>query len=391
MSSEGVERSNLNAIDTLKLNHKQKMIYSNSLWTWLPRTLFIAVTLATVSSTCQAVVILHTTYDLRSDDNTVNTGHDDTPEEIAAGYSQHFSLSNSLSEYLTVGEISAGGGCTATWIGNEGTSAWLLTAAHCGGNPATEAQTFTAWDGTAFTAPANGWTRINSPDYVADSGGEALFDIALMRLDGINISITAALGGTVSQPVLYGGTAELGEVVTWIGYGIRGTGQIGQQDGSPADNSTNPPTPARANWGGGRAAAKNIIDSVRNDDDIELNFDFDHPNDLDTPSGGFVYPDAELEGHLSSGDSGGGAFITVGGAQVLAGVVSESGDEFYVDGTGAGENALTRVSSARTFITSNFAGAQFTAVPEPSAFLFLGLGGVLMGLRRYLSMRSFAG
>ncbi len=353
----------------------------------LPLTMVFTIAIVFATSTCHAAVVLHTTYDLRSDDNTVNTGHDDTPEEIAAGYSQHFSLSNSLSEYLTVGEISAGGGCTATWIGNDASGAWLLTAAHCGGNPATEAQTFTAWDGTTFTAPVDGWTRENSPRYVADSGGEALFDIALMRLNGINISITAALGGTVSQPMLYGGTAELGEVVTWIGYGIRGTGQIGQQDGSPGDSSTIPPTPDRANWGGGRAAAKNIIDSVRNDNDIELNFDFDQPNDLNTPSGGFVYPDAELEGHLSSGDSGGGAFITVGGAQVLAGVVSESGDEFYVDGTGAGENALTRVSSARTFITSNFAGAQFTAVPEPSSFLFLSMLGMLMGLRRYLAVR----
>ena len=351
----------------------------------ISRGLVVAIVIAVFCSASQGAVVLHTTYGQLSGNISPNDGTDDTPMQIAAGYASHLTLSNSLPVYQAVGEISAGGGCTATWIGNDASGAWLLTAAHCGGNPANDSQSFTAWDGLqTYTSPAGSWTRFDSPDYVPDDAptnftGEAFFDIALMRLDGMAISINDSAGNTVSQPVLYSGTAEQGELVTWVGYGVRGTGLIGQQD-DVNDDFTNV-----GDWGAGRAAAQNIIDTVRDDGtDTELLFDFDDPDDLPNPTvNGF-------EGHLSSGDSGGGAFLTIGGATVLAGVVSESGAEFYVDGTGAGENALTRVSGAQSFISSNFSGAQFSAVPEPSAFLFLGLGGVLMGLRRYVSLMGRA-
>ena len=320
------------------------------------RDLAIAIAICSIASfRCEAVVIRHDIYDNLSSDNTPNDGTDDTPQQIAQGYADHLALSDSQDPYLAVGEIN---GCTATWIGNDSSGAWLLTAAHCGGNPATDAQTFTSWDGSqTFTRPIGGWSRFDSPNYVADMGGEAVFDIALMRLDGIAVGIDDGLGGIIAQPTLYGGTAEQGELVTWVGYGVRGTGLIGQQEGLAG----------QGDWGAGRAAGQNIIDTVRNDTDIELIFDFDDPTSAVNA----------FEAHLSSGDSGGSAWISDNGQQVLAGIVSESGPEFY-----GNSNSLTRVSSARSFITGNFAGAQFSAVPEPSAFVLVGLVGALFGRRR---------
>ena len=394
VSYEASSVRNLNAIDTLKLNHKQKMIYNDSLRTRLPGTLLIGVAIAAAfaTSTCRAAVVLHTTFgeNVRNHPNG-NSGFtlsspSDSEATAILGYDEHFRFSTSENAYKAVGEITSGAdACSATWIGNDANGAWLLTAAHCS-HSTSNTLTFNDWEGNT-TSTAGSWTRFDHPMYVADSGGEALFDIALLLMDGVNLSISDggvfAPAAPISQPVLYGGNAEQGELVTWVGYGFRGTGLLGQQDDIRDGVPGNVPDEGDldgddvGNWGAGRAAAQNIIDTVRDDSDIELNFDFDHPDN--TPH--------ELEGHLSSGDSGGGAFITVGGAQVLAGVVSESGDERYVNGMGAGENALTRVSSARTFITNNFAGARFTAVPEPSSFLFIGLSGVLMGLRQYMPRR----
>ena len=358
--------------------------------------LAVAAAFATSTSTCRAVVVLETTFGdnvrnhIDGDPGFALSSSSDSKATAILGYTEHFNFSTSTNAYKAVGEITSGAdACSATWIGNDANGAWLLTAAHCS-NSTSDALTFNDWEGNT-TSTTSSWARFDHPMYVADSGGEALFDIALFRMDGVNLSISDggvfAPAAPISQPVLYGGNAEQGELVTWVGYGFRGTGRIGQQDDIRDGVPGNVPDEGDldndgvGNWGAGRAAAQNIIDTVRNDADIELQFDFDHPNLAPVPP--------RLEGHLSSGDSGGGAFITVGGAQVLAGVVSESGRELYVNDVnpGDGQNSLTRVSSARTFITNNFAGAQFTPVPEPSAFLYLGLGGVLMGLRRYLSLR----
>ena len=285
--------------------------------THLPLTVLLAIAaaFATSTSTCRAAVVLESTFGDNVRNHPGNSGYglsSPTDSEATAilGYTEHFDFSTSTNAYKAVGEITSGAdACSATWIGNDANGAWLLTAAHCS-NSTSDALTFNDWEGNT-TSTTGSWTRFDHPMYVADSGGEALFDIALFLMDGVILSISDGGGlgpaAPISQPVLYGGNAEQGELVTWVGYGVRGTGRIGEQDGRPADNSTIPPTPARGDWGAGRAAAQNIIDTVRDDSDIELNFDFDHPDD--TPY--------RLEGHLSTGDSGGGAFITVGGALAL--------------------------------------------------------------------------
>ncbi|MCB1020238.1 MAG: trypsin-like serine protease, partial [Acidobacteria bacterium] len=129
------------------------------------------------------------------------------------------------------------------------------------------------------------------------------WDMALVELDRPVTSIKPA--------ERYRGRAEVGQVVTKVGYGYQGDGENGLRQ---------PPTQLRLAGQNVIEAAGGELDGREFTTDV-LVFDFDGPGpDAPNPLGS---PDPlPLEIGGSKGDSGGGVFLQDGGAWKLAGIVS---------------------------------------------------------------------
>ncbi|HEY1490147.1 MAG TPA: PEP-CTERM sorting domain-containing protein, partial [Verrucomicrobiae bacterium] len=149
------------------------------------------------------------------------------------------------------------------------------------------------------------------------------------------------------------GSAEFGQVATWVGYGFTGTGLTGYQ----------------TSLGNQKRAFQNTIDRNFGNPSLLIGSDFQNP---------LTTSDAQpLEGCVAPGDSGGGAFISVASHDYLAGVISfvtstngTTANSVYGDLSGAG-----RVSAALPWISS--------VVPEPSTCsLLAAAGSVLLLVRR---------
>ncbi|MFN3167850.1 MAG: trypsin-like serine protease [Phycisphaeraceae bacterium] len=245
----------------------------------VPRTalLLTAGTIALSAWSARAVTL--------NDDYFVASGGDlnDIPGTLDAGYSQARAYSFE-DQFLAVGWI---GNCTATWLGNSpgGSTSYILTAAHCGDYSAGEVnpanRTFTDWDGRVI-ASGNGTfyvppQRINPPP----GYGGASTDIAILALPRVR-DILDPQGNPVPQPVLYDGGNELGNVVSFVGYGSWGVGSTSSNGG------WFPSTGPR------RAGVTNVINGIwEQDHGIGTNFD--------TPASGNA---TATEGAVASGDSG---------------------------------------------------------------------------------------
>jgi hypothetical protein len=161
---------------------------------------------------------------------------------------------------------------------------WVLTAAHVV-DQATSLK-FTV-GGTTYTA--NSWTA-----YSGWTGNlMAGYDIGLVHL---------TTSANVQAAKLYSGSAEFGQVGTFVGYGKTGTGQTGA-----------------TRLDGKKRAAQNVIDGTQNSRLFLA--DFDNPNSRRDSLFGSSKP-LSLEGMIAPGDSGGGVFITTGAGTFLAGVNS---------------------------------------------------------------------
>jgi hypothetical protein len=136
--------------------------------------------------------------------------------------------------WLAVGEV---GGCTATWLGDNGGWTYVLTAAHCAGYQGTETavtKRFTTLDrrvvasgrGTAYVPPQ----RINKP---AGMGG-ASTDIAILKLPTLH-PIADVLGKPVERPILNDDPHEKDRDVIFVGYGSWGVGAKGSGSYWPAN------------------------------------------------------------------------------------------------------------------------------------------------------------
>ncbi len=266
------------------------------------------------------------------------TTRDDTPD---SGYR----ALGVAPEYASVGRLvnSWGYNGSATLIAPD----WILTAAH----------SLVAADSATFTL--NGVSYISTELFLHPSwqSGNPLagYDFGLVHLSTPILGVTPAALNIAS--------VELGQVGTFVGYGLTGTGLTGYRT---LDNQ--------------KRAVQNMIDGDFGNPSLVLGADFDNPHNAADSGFGSSDPLA-LEGAVAPGDSGGGVFITVGSQTSLAGVISFVADTDGRSNSDYGDvSGFGLVSQAYPWIA--------TVVPEPSTNALMAVGpGVMMALwlRRRLS------
>lgn len=255
-------------------------------------------------------------------------------------------------------------------------SNWVLTAAHV-----VDKATSLSFDIGGTTYTGSQWTAHSNWDGNASRG----YDIALVKLSSAVSGIAAANR--------YKGTAEMGKVGTFVGFGKTGTGLTGSTI-----------------FDAQKRAGQNILDSgmrVGSTTGILLS-DFDNPYSTADNSYGSSTP-LGMEYLIAPGDSGGGVFINQNGVEYLAGINSfgwgkldGNPDSDYGDVSG-----VTRVSIYNKWIDSIIGGSTSggstggkggggklttslsldmmeldTVVPEPSTWLIFFLGSIALLLSR---------
>jgi hypothetical protein len=212
---------------------------------------------------------------------------------------------------------------------------WVLTAGHV--TDIASSGTFTV-DGNSYSANQ----LVTDPAWTGNvfAGG----DFGLAHLSTPVTSVTPVM--------LYTGSAEFGQVATWVGYGFTGTGLTGYQ----------------TSLGNQKRAFQNTIDRNFGNPSVLIGSSFENP---------LTFANAQpLEGCVAPGDSGGGVFISIDSQDYLAGVISfvtstngTVANSSYGDLSGAG-----RVSAAIPWIDS--------VVPEPSTSSLFAVAGLVVLLVR---------
>lgn len=225
---------------------------------------------------------------------------------------------------------------------------WVLTAGHV---------TFGKTSGTFNVGGANYTfqSAITYPSYVFPSDP---YDLGLLYLSNPVTGVAAATMIRFEMPA-----SILGREATWVGYGLTGTGLTGQQ--APLEFR----------------AFTNIIDVMGPAYGLATTSfvaDFDKPDgSTNAPSSS---PEAtRLEGNVTSGDSGGGVFVTVDGQHYLVGINSYQGG--FAPGTNAKYGSLSGATNLDLFHAWIFDQTGITAIPEVDPLWICGLA-CLLGLRR---------
>lgn len=229
------------------------------------------------------------------------------------------------------GESSSGSG---SWIGNYLGRGYVLTAGHMfpHGTKVSD-YTYQTVDGTKFDGDA----LFIHPLWNENPDDRTGYDFAIVRL---NKEVTSA----GAQPALYDGTDEEDKVLTFMGYGWRGTGTKGED--TSIDTEDQP------------AAAEGLIESVEEavepppkTGDAGNYLGIWLPKEDGSISNpfydeGITKPVSPLTGIIGSGDSGGPAWIQIENGWVIAGVNSHgTGNAAYGD-----MSWFARVSHVRDWV-----------------------------------------
>lgn len=293
-----------------------------------------ALVFALLAPSANAVTILDTTWQAEGG----------AKGKEAAGFGAHLRLAaepqfRSVLALSTDGE--SWGEATGTWIGNDASHAYVLTAAHVYELPASpDTYSVRAPDGSLHN-PDRIWVH---PQWNGDTETRTGFDLAILRLP-------APLTNAGPQPFLYSGKGESGQLITFVGYGSRGIGSAGEHH--------------RFHHGSDKAAAHGTVDQwvdmvqpTPRDSDGGNYLGIYLPREdgsIPNPYGGATKPATRLTGLLGSGDSGGSAWVQLGGSWAIVGVNSNgSGTAAY------GESSwFTRISGHGAWISSVYSGARF--------------------------------
>jgi hypothetical protein len=243
-------------------------------------------------------------------------------------------------EYASVGTFSSGLTGCGTLIAPD----WVLTAAHLF---ISSSGSFTI-NGATYTADQ----LIKNPQY--QSGNELQgYDIGLAHLT------TPVSGVTPATP--YSGSLEPVCVMTFVGFGMTGTGLTGAR---------------RADFN--KRAFQNMADGDFGNPAVLLGSDFDNPHSEVDNVFGNPAP-LLLEGCVAYGDSGGGVFLTIDSKTYLAGVSS------FVAATASDGNANSDYGDLTGFGRgSAFVPWIDSLAPEPSSANLLAWAGLgLLCSRRY--------
>lgn len=262
----------------------------------------------------------------------------------AAGFGAHLRLAAEPQFRGVVALASDGetwGEASATWIGNDEHHAYLLTAGHVFDLPA-RADAYVARGPKGEVLKADRvWVN---PGWNGDNDTRTGYDLAILRL-------TKPIDGLGAPPTLYGGVAEAGKLVTFVGYGNRGIGSKGEKDAYYS--------------GSAKAAAQGVVDQwvdlvkprPRHEDGGNYIGVFLPKEDgsLANPYGGARRPVNRLAGLLGAGDSGGSTWMRLGKRWVIVAVNGNgTGKARYGD-----SSWMARVSPHRDWIIGIFPGALF--------------------------------
>lgn len=297
--------------------------------------LSIGVALSTFALSVNAVTILDSTWQEEGG----------AKGREPAGFGAHLRLAaqpqfRSVLAFSSDGET--WGEASGTWLGNDKKNAYILTAAHVYELPASpDAYSVRSPDGRVYH-PDRIWVH---PQWNGDFDMRTGFDLAVLRLP-------KPLTGIGPQPVLYGGNAEAGKLITFVGFGSRGIGSAGERN--------------RFYRGSDKAAAQGVVDQLvktvtplprKGDGGNYLGVYLPKEDgSIPNPYGGAAKPATRLVGLLGSGDSGGSAWMQLQDKWVMVGVNSNgSGTARY------GESSwFTRISPLRPWLSGLFPGVRFS-------------------------------
>jgi secreted trypsin-like serine protease len=227
---------------------------------------------------------------------------------------------------------------------------WVLTAGHISYGK-TNTATFNV-GGVNYAVERS----ITHSSYSFDSNP---FDLGLLYLSAPVPTLAAATMIHFDAP-----NSILGREATWVGHGLTGTGLTGAQGPFAFQAFTN------------------IIDVMGPAYYLtETSFvsDFDRPNGSTNATQSS--PTAtRLEGNVTSGDSGGGVFVTVNGIRYLAGISSYTGR--FGPGAASSYGSISGATNLDLFHSWIFDQTGITAVPEPSTLWLLGIGSLSLLRRR---------